>query len=103
MREVNALQPKRLSRVLSVLMIVALLAITLFAAFALSTHSSLRCIADCGICLHLAKLQTALRQAVGGALYGVALLAVLLLLAMGASLHVRYSTSLVGWKMRMNN
>ncbi|MCL2842458.1 MAG: hypothetical protein FWE28_03190 [Oscillospiraceae bacterium] len=97
------MQTKRFCRFLSVLLIAALLAITLFAAFALSVHSSPNCISDCGVCLHLAKLQTTLRQLVGAALYGTALLLVLLLLAMGAHLHLRYSTSLVGWKMRMNN
>ena len=97
------MQTKRLSRVLLLLMIAALLAITLFAAFALSSHSSLCCIADCSICLHLAKLQTVLRQAIGGMHYGAALLVMLLLLTIGASLHIQHATNLVGWKMRMNN
>lgn len=97
------MRTKRICRVLSVFLIVALLTITLFAAFALSTHSSLRCIVECRICLHLAKLQTVLRQVAGGALYGAALLVALLLLALGGTLHIRYSASLVGWKMRMNN
>jgi len=102
-REVRALQTKRFSRIFPVLFVLALLAITLFAAFALSTHSSPYCIAECGVCLHLAKLQTALRQLIGASQYGAVVLLALLLLTMGALLRERFSTSLVAWKTRMNN
>ena len=88
---------------LSVLLVLALLAITLFAAFALSTHSSPYCIADCGVCLYLGKLQTALRQFVAASQYGAAALLALLLLAMGTRCNERFFTSLIAWKTRMNN